>query len=572
MARVVSLFSGVAGLDLGLEAAGCAVVAMCESWEPARRVLSHHFPDIEVAPDVATFEPAHPYDVLTAGFPCTDLSHAGTKTGIFGPQSGLVEHVFRIAGQTNPEWIVLENVPNLLLLHSGAGIASVVDRLELLGYQWAYRTVDSRFTGVPQRRNRVILVAGRDHDPAPMLLSDPPGHPPRVDPPIPPSPSDVHAVTLPHGFYWTEGRNGLGLVAGAVPTLKGGSTIGTPSAPAVWFPDAPLGRRFVLPTIEDAEELQGLPRGWTEPSLAPGERDMRWKLIGNAVTTGVGEWVGALLTGSTKSFEDGLAHSVGETLSRNTRWPRAAAGGPGRPAVAVHVSDRPLNLPMKPLADVIDVSTAPRLSHRATKGFLSRVDEKNRRLDEKWYSDLEDHLSATRPRPPALKPESWASSPQTRARMQKQKQKDTKPEIAMRRELTALGLRYQLQKRPLAELRSRLDIVFKGPKVAVDIRGCFWHGCPQHGTSPKLNADRWAEKLGRNRARDAATVKALEENGWVVFVVWEHDDVLEKAKEIAVLVEQRKPRRRGPTSPGAGNPIESKTHQPDDLAEPGAQT
>lgn len=535
---VISLFTGVAGLDSGMESVGASVQGMCESWDPARRVLQARYPDIEVHPDVATFVPASDYRVLTAGFPCTDLSHAGTKTGIFGPQSGLVEHVFRIARATQPDWILLENVPNLLLLHAGAGIASVVERLEALGYHWAYRTVDSRFTGVPQRRFRVILLASRIEDPARRLLGE---HGARG----PDKCTHDERPDAPHGFYWTEGRNGLGLVCDAIPTLKGGSTLGTPSAPAVWFPQAARGRQFVLPTIEDAEELQGLPRGWTAPSLIEGERSLRWKLVGNAVTTGIGAWIGDRLLQS-ESPDLGEVHA-GRELERGTRWPHAAMGGPRRPAVQVEVSDHPRNVPMKSLADVINAETAPPLSHRATRGFLSRVDEKNRRFNGQWYADLEAHLAVTRPKVKPSSEGSWASSAGSRARMQAQKQRDTKPELVMRRELTALGLRYQLQKRPIPELRSRLDIVFMGPKVAVDIRGCFWHACPEHGTKPKLNADRWAEKLQRNRQRDVETVRALETRGWIVLVVWEHDDPVIKAKEVALLVEHRR-RQRTPGS------------------------
>jgi DNA (cytosine-5)-methyltransferase 1 len=536
---VVSVFSGIGALDLGFEAGGLTVREMCESWDPARRVLAHRFPDVPVHPDVATFSPRGGYDVLAAGFPCTDLSHAGGKAGIFGPQSGLVEHVFRIAAETRPPWIVLENVPNLLLLDQGAGITYVVDQLEARGYQWAYRTVDSRFTGVPQRRFRVILLASLQSDPATFLFADPADESAGAP--------EGHPDGTPHGFYWTEGRNGLGLVPGAVPTLKGGSALGTPVAPAVWFPRAKAGRKFVLPTIEDAEELQGLPRGWTGSARHPGERDPRWKLVGNAVTTGVGTWV----AGCIRDDRPQRATVPGRTLDRGTRWPTAAAGGPGRSAVQHEVSDHPLKVPMKSLSDVIDADTAPRLSHRATKGFLSRVDEKpNRRVNGAWYADLEEHLAATRaPLPPEKPadeylPESWASSPQSRARMQRQKQKSTKPEVVMRRELTALGLRYQLQVRPEPELRNRLDIVFKGPKVVVDIRGCFWHSCPEHGTKPKLNADRWADKLRRNRERDAEMISTLERRGWVVCVVWEHDDPVAKAKEVATIVESRRPIRR----------------------------
>lgn len=567
MSEVVSLFSGVAGLDSGMERAGATVREMCESWAPARRVLEAQFPGVEIHADVATFMPDPGYSVLTAGFPCTDLSHAGTKEGIFGPQSGLVEHVFRIARQTRPEWIVLENVPNLLTLHAGAGITEVVDRLEELGYSWAYRTVDSRFTGVPQRRFRVILLASAVHDPAPLLLGQDAGTP--ADAADAPD-DDLSRLRRPesaYGFYWTEGRNGLGLVRDAIPTLKGGSTIGLPSAPAVWFPGAARGRRFVLPSIEDGEELQGFPRGWTEAGYSPVEYDLRWKLIGNAVTTGVGEWVGQQLVaaadGSLPAADLGELVPLGRALERNTRWPKAAIGGPGRPAVQVEVSDRPLSVPMKSLADVVDVTTAPPLSHRATKGFLSRVDEKERRFNAALYSDLEGHLAASRPKGIAPRKESWASSPASRARMQKQRQHDTKPEVLMRRELTDLGLRYQLQKRPLPGLRSRIDIVFKGAKVAVDIRGCFWHACPEHGTKPRENADRWAAKLERNKERDAETERALDAAGWVVWVVWEHDDPVVKAKEVAVLVESRRPLRRPrPATTGETTTGETGTDRP----------
>lgn len=559
---VVSLFSGIAGLDSGMEASGARVLEMCESWAPARRVLAEHYPRIPVADDVSVYLPTTDYDVLSAGFPCTDLSHAGSKAGIFGPQSGLVEHVFRIAAATRPEWIVLENVPHLLALHQGAGIAEVVDRLESLGYAWAYRTVDSRFTGVPQRRYRVIILASAVHDPTPLLFGE--DTVPRAERAssaasraVAPSKrrgsknSSPPLSDRPHGFYWTEGRNGLGLVEGAIPTLKGGSTIGLPSAPAIWFPTAPVGHRFVLPRIEDGERLQGLPVGWTQAALQAGQRDLRWKLLGNAVTRGVGAWIADRLTSTETTFTD-QDPLIGRALARNTRWPRSAAGGPGQAAHEVVASDRPRQLPATSLEDIVDVTAAPPLSYRATRGFLSRVDESERRLDARLYADLEAHLASTRPKSLPAAGGSWASSASARGRMRAQRQRDTKPELQMRRELTALGLRYQLQTRPEADLRSRLDIVFKGAKVAVDIRGCFWHSCPLHGTSPKANAERWAAKLERNRERDEQSVQALTERGWLVCVVWEHDDPILKAKEVAAFVEQRRPRPRKRTNQESG--------------------
>ncbi|MEZ5218554.1 MAG: DNA (cytosine-5-)-methyltransferase, partial [Ilumatobacteraceae bacterium] len=279
--RVVSLFSGVGALDLGLERAGHRIVEACESWEPAVRVLRHHFRDLKIHGDVRDFSASCEYDVLAAGFPCTDISHAGSRTGIHGDASGLVGEVFRIAAESRPRLVVLENVPNLLGLHSGAGMRYITGQLESLGYNWVYRTVDSRFTGVPQRRPRVIILAENEDEVATRLLAEDSQTT---------SPEQKQRHGSPSGFYWTEGRTGLGLVHSAVPTLKGGSMLGLPSAPAIWFPLNPAGRKFLLPTIEDGESLQGLPRGWSEPALMAGERDLRWKLVGNAVTVGVGQW------------------------------------------------------------------------------------------------------------------------------------------------------------------------------------------------------------------------------------------------------------------------------------------
>lgn len=516
----MSLFTGIGGLDLGLEQAGHRMLEMCESWEPARRVLRERFPEVPLAANVETYEPAARFDVLTAGFPCTDISHAGSKAGIFGPSSGLVEHVFRIAQTHAPEWIVLENVRHLLTLHAGAGISHVTERLENLGYNWAYRLVDTRFTGLPQRRTRVIILASKNENPATRLFAE-------NAPPTPELTTDEAS-----GFYWTEGRTGLGLVTGAVPTLKGGSMLGTPSAPAVWMPQAEIGERIVVPTIEAGERLQGFESGWTEPALKAGETNLRWKLVGNAVPVPLGKWVGTVIAG--RPLPSSTTHGAPDEARR---WPPAAWGSPQHPRHKVPASAWPAKHAPIGLVDIIAGDTKP-LSHRATTGFLSRLDESGRTVPARFYADLETHQQATRP--PMQATGAWASSPASKERMRKQRQKDTKPEVALRRELHQLGIRYRLQVRPVPELRARLDIVHTPSRTAVDVRGCFWHRCRLHGTAPKANAKRWAEKLDRNVERDDQTVAALRANGWEVVVVWEHDDMKARAQEIADLVKARR--------------------------------
>ena len=109
-------------------------------------------------------------------------------------------------------------------------------------------------------------------------------------------------------------------------------------------------------------------------------------------------------------------------------------------------------------------------------------------------------------------------------RMQRQKRRDTKPELALRRELHRRGHRYYVDRPPLAGMRRRADLVFPRLKVAVYVDGCFWHSCPQHATVSKNNQDWWVAKLAGNVTRDRDTDTRLTEAGWRVVRVWEHED------------------------------------------------
>jgi DNA mismatch endonuclease (patch repair protein) len=82
------------------------------------------------------------------------------------------------------------------------------------------------------------------------------------------------------------------------------------------------------------------------------------------------------------------------------------------------------------------------------------------------------------------------------------------------------------------DARRRHDIVFSRAKVVVEVRGCYWHGCPEHGTTPKSNAAWWSEKLATNRRRDDDTRRRLNEEGWLIVEVWEHEDPIEAADRV----------------------------------------
>lgn len=122
--------------------------------------------------------------------------------------------------------------------------------------------------------------------------------------------------------------------------------------------------------------------------------------------------------------------------------------------------------------------------------------------------------------------------------MQAVRRRDTKPELLLRSALHRRGLRFYVDRAPLPKMRRRADLVFPRKRVAVYVDGCFWHGCPVHGTWPKNNADWWRAKIERNQARDRDTDRQLADAGWAVVRVWEHEGP-EAADRVAEVIEGR---------------------------------
>jgi DNA (cytosine-5)-methyltransferase 1 len=243
----------------------------------------------------------------------------------------------------------------MLALDRGAAMEWLTARLEELEYSWAYRVVDTRAFGIPQRRRRVLLLASKEDDPRRILLPPDAGRPQRLR---------RHAH-LPRGFYWTEGNTGLGLVIGGIPTLKGGSGLGIPSPPAIWLRD---DGQFVTPDLRDAERLQGFEPDWTRPAEHVAKARMRWRLVGNAVSVPVAKWVGERLM--TDDAWQGKADEV--KLPKGARWPDAAWGHPGGERFSVKRSEYPVQEPMVYLDEFL--AFAPhRLSERAASGFYERL-------------------------------------------------------------------------------------------------------------------------------------------------------------------------------------------------------
>ena len=184
--RAVSLFSGAGGFEIGLERTGIQTVLQAENDPWCLSVLKRHWPEVQRVSDVRSVgrerEPARRstahgvlapvdlwgwqarsglsdgVDLVYGGFPCQDLSVAGNRAGFRGERSSLWFEFHRVLSELRPQWCLIENVPGLLSSANGRDMATVLGGLGDLGYGWAYRVLDARWFGVPQRRRRVFIV------------------------------------------------------------------------------------------------------------------------------------------------------------------------------------------------------------------------------------------------------------------------------------------------------------------------------------------------------------------------------------------------------------------------------
>lgn len=365
--KVVGLFAGVGGLETGLAAAGHETVALSEIWAPACAVLKSRIDAPNLGDIRHIMQLPGGVDLLTAGFPCQDLSQAGRTAGIGGEKSGLVEHVFRLLDKTPVEWVLLENVSFMLRLDGGAAMERLVRSFEERKYRWAYRVVNTQ-AYLPQRRERVFFLASRTEDPAGILFAD------DVSPQLP----ITDIGRLAHGFYWTEGVRGLGWAPDAVPPLKNGSTVGIASPPAILTPSGLI----VTPDIRDAERLQGLPENWTAPAEAIGRASWRWSLVGNAVSAPIAAWIGRRLE-TPAVYDQSLDRSFG------VRWPRAARFD-GIARKQVQIGDFPCFENRPHLHAFLQFPGKP-LSLRATTGFLKRAHSSSLRFPPEFLAQVEAH-------------------------------------------------------------------------------------------------------------------------------------------------------------------------------------
>jgi len=317
--KVLSLFSGIGGFDLGFERAGMEVVGMCEIDRHAQAVLQRHFPNATLHTDVrSVVYERGAVDVVCGGFPCQDLSVAGKRRGLDGERSGLWFEFQRIIDVAEPAWVVIENVQGLFSSNGGADFAVIIQWLAQRGYGVGWRVLDSQGFGLAQRRKRVFIVGSFGTPSGCTLLLEPESV--RRNP----TPSGAsrksadrsvaHCLTAHHArrpdhdkgtLIALNGQHGqwpeLQVYREAIPVLWESSHGYDPARVSPNQDITPtlsakmgtggnnvplIGVRRLTPT--ECERLQGFPDGWTA-----GQADShRYKQLGNAVSVPVAQWIG----------------------------------------------------------------------------------------------------------------------------------------------------------------------------------------------------------------------------------------------------------------------------------------
>lgn len=302
--KVLSLFDGVGGFDLGFERAGMEIIGQAESDPKARSVLERHWPDVNLHTDVhdITASDYPDVDVLCGGFPCQDISVAGKQKGIArGDKSVLWWEFYRIIHDLRPRWVVIENVANLLNINGGRDLGAIIGSLDELGYMGEWRILDSQGFGVPQRRRRVFLVGHLGGGGGPAVLLEPEGSAGSV-----PARSEERrpAASTDQGMAGLDGQV-VGIHLTQTPVFGDPSpTLGASARLGAWVD----GRvRFYTP--KECERLQGFPDDWTLHAADGGRiaDTHRYRFMGNAVTVNVVEWIGRRLVAADEEISNNLS-------------------------------------------------------------------------------------------------------------------------------------------------------------------------------------------------------------------------------------------------------------------------
>jgi DNA (cytosine-5)-methyltransferase 1 len=345
--RYASLFSGIGGL----ESDETLPEFFCESDPACQSVLSAKHPDVPIVCDIRT-APTPKLDVCVGGWPCQDLTAAGRQRGLGGQHSSLFFDMVKLAKASRAETFIGENVPNLMRLRGGDEFRLVLETLAAAGFRnIAWRVLNAREFGLPQDRNRLVIVASKDKRVALNVHRSIPRS----------STRPRNGAVIASGFYWTGGLQSICYSEDYVPALKVGASPpkGGTSPVAVTY-----GNVVRKLSPKEALALQGFL--WDGFSEVANDGDV-YRMAGNAVPRPMG----AFAVGSA-TFSD----ETGVTLLESRNFCNSGCLLSGRLYSIEHQAD----LSSSSLSGVLDLNSSDSLSPQAAAGLLTRLIKSNRRI------------------------------------------------------------------------------------------------------------------------------------------------------------------------------------------------
>jgi DNA (cytosine-5)-methyltransferase 1 len=423
-------------------------------------------------------------DVLLGGPPCQGHSDLNNHTRRDDERNALYARMARAAEVLRPAIVLVENVPTVQ--HDVEDIVEITMKaLSGAGYDVAEAVVDLLALGVPQRRRRHVILAiegpGVDASQVFDLLG-------------------LRCAVHPQRSVRWAIEDLVGVRSTALIDAQG-------------MPSPKNERRMRWLFRHDQYDLPNRLRPvchQSDHSYRSMYGRLRWDEPAQTVTTGFGSM------GQGRYVHPGVPRTItAHEAARLQMLPDFLDFGQARTRSAI--------------ARLVGNAVPPSLSLRVAELVLPLVAKAH-----PINSNGRHRTRAGTPEP---------SSEDVARRMRATRQSDTAAEKKLRRAMDRARLEYEVNVSPVRGLRSRVDFVFSEERVAVYVDGCFWHGCPQHATWPKSNAEWWRQKLTANQRRDVAATRALESAGWRVLRFWAHDHADASAEIIAKEVRRRTPAR-----------------------------